>query len=473
MNVLIVNPPEVSGIKFIREGRCEQRLSSFQYVMPPISLPSIAAVLAKHGYNVKIVDCIAGDLLIDDVVRIVAEFIPSVILVNFSTATFDGDAELVNALAKVCDSHITAIGTHVTALPGESLQATQLHSVIKGEPEATCLELANCIRNNGTLATVKGIAYKSNGLILQNPAREFIEDLDGLPFPARDLLDNEKYTLPVVNRPYTLIISSRGCPYNCIFCTARAYYGRGLRLRSPENILNEIEEIVERFGIRYATMWSDTFTLNRDFVLQICKGIISKGLSIHWMCNSRVDKVDREMLLLMRNSGCIGISYGVESGVQEILDKAKKNITLNQIKDAFAWTHEAGIESLAHIIFGLPGETKDSIEETIKFVNGLDPDYAQFYCAIPFPGTEFYHLAKERGWLRADNWSKYEINQAIIDTDALSVHDLRKARTAAYKRFYLRPHYIWKRLKKIESLRDLGMSMHQSLSFVSQWVLKG
>jgi anaerobic magnesium-protoporphyrin IX monomethyl ester cyclase len=473
MNVLIVNPPPVGGIKYIREGRCEQRLSSFQYVMPPISLPSIGGVLRKYGYNVRIVDCIVADLSTEEVVEIATEFKPLLIVVNFSTATFAGDVELVNALAAVYDGHITAIGTHVTALPTESLQDSQLTSVVRGEPEATCLDLVNCIKHGEDLASVKGITYRANGSILQNETREFIEDLDSLPFPARDLLDNQKYTLPVVNRPYTLIISSRGCPYNCVFCTAKTYYGRNLRLRSPEKILEEIEEIVYRDKIHYITMWSDTFTLDREFVVKICEGIISKGLDVHWMCNSRVDKVDREMLLLMRKSGCIGISYGVESGVQEILDNVKKNITLNEIKDAFRWTNEAGIESLAHVIFGLPGESMDTIKQTINFVIGLDPDYAQFYCAIPFPGTEFYRLAKEKNWLVADNWSKFEINQAVIATDKLSVNDLRDAKTTAYKRFYLRPYYILKRLKKIKSLRDLGMTIRQSLSFINEWVLKG
>ncbi|MFQ5900623.1 MAG: B12-binding domain-containing radical SAM protein [Thermodesulfobacteriota bacterium] len=473
MKVLIINPPSVDGIKFVREGRCEQRLSSFQYVMVPISLPSIAGVLRGKGYNVKIIDCIAENLSIDDIVRVVSEFAPSLIVVNFSTATFDGDSGLVDAISKGCKGHITAIGTHVTAVSEDSLKTTQLSSVVRGEPEATCLDLADCIKEGRSLSSVKGISYKTDGNILHNEARKFIEDLDALPFPARDLLDNRKYTLPVINKPYTLLISSRGCPYNCIFCTAKTYYGKKLRLRSSDSVLKEIEEVISRDKVNYITMWSDTFTLNRDFVVKICEGIIAKGLKVSWMCNSRVDKVDKEILLLMKKSGCIGISYGVESGVQEILNNVEKGINIQQIKDAFRRTREAGIETLAHIIFGLPGETKETIEKTIRFVIDLDPDYAQFYCAIPFPGTEFYEMAKEKNWIVADSWDRYELNQTIISTDQLSSDELKNAKVIAYRRFYLRPAYVLKRLKKIKSYRDLSMTVRQSVNFIKEWVLKG
>lgn len=473
MRILIINPPAVEGVKFVREGRCEQRLSSFQYVMVPISLPSIAGILRHYGYDVKILDCIAGDISTDKVLKVAVEFDPSLIVVNFSTVTFHGDCKLVDALSEVFNGHITAIGAHVTTLSEDSLKTSRLNSVIRGEPEITCLRLADSIKNGDDLATVDGISYKAGSNIFHNKSRDFIEDLDNLPFPARELIDNQRYTLPIINRPYTLLISSRGCPYNCIFCTANTYYGKKLRLRSPENILREIEHIITKHGIRDITMWSDTFTLNRDFVVKICQGIIESGLNIFWMSNSRVDKVDRELLSLMKRAGCIGISYGVESGVQEILDNIKKGITIQQIRDAFRWTHEVGIETLAHIIFGLPGETKDTIEQTIRFVINLDPDYAQFYCAIPFPGTEFYDTASKNNWIVADNWSRYELNQAIISTIKLPAEDLKRARIMAYRRFYLRPRYILKRLNKIRSFKDLSFAIKQTINFANEWVIQG
>ena len=474
MKVLIINPPCMDGVKFIREGRCEQRLSSFQYVMVPISLPSIGALLRDRGHEIKIVDAIAMDYSSDDLVKIIGDFTPGLLIVNFSTATFEGDSLFVDEIRKQFDGHITAIGAHVTSLSEESLKTTKLDSVVRSEPEFTCLGLANALSKGGgeELSKVKGLSYKTNGKIKANEKREFIENLDDLPFPSRDLMDNQRYTLPVINEPYTLIISSRGCPYDCIYCTAHTYYGKKLRLRSPEKIVEEMEEIVTRDKVRNITMWSDTFTLDKPFVMKISQGIMDKGLDIRWMCNGRVDKVDLEMLQAMKKSGCIGISYGVESGVQEILDNVKKGITLEEIRRAFKWTHEAGIETLAHVIFGLPGETKETIEETIRFVIGLDPDYAQFYCAIPFPGTVFHDMAKDKDWLEATSWSQYELNQSIISTPSLNSDELKEAKVRAYKKFYLRPAYFFKRLKKIHSIKDLWMTVKQGVSFISEWVLK-
>ena len=207
--------------------------------------------------------------------------------------------------------------------------------------------------------------------------------------------------------------------------------------------------------------------------MEICEGIIDKKLDVKWMCNGRVDKVDAEMLQMMSKSGCIGISYGVESGVQEILDNVEKDITLDQIVNAFKWTHAAGIETLAHVIFGLPGETKETVEETTKFIIKLNPDYAQFYCAIPFPGTRYHDMATEKGWLNATEWEQFELNQSIVSTDAMSADELKEAKVRAYKRFYLRPRYMLKRLGKIKTFKDLRLTITQGTSFLSEWVMKG
>lgn len=471
MRILIVNPPSIEGIKYVREGRCEQRSSSFQYMMVPISLPSIAALLIKNGYDVKILDCIADSLTDDDVLKATGDFNPELFILNTSTPTFENDIKIIKRIKeKFGNIHLTAIGIHVTVLPEESLRLSKLDSVIRREPELTALALADCIKTRGDLSLVEGISFKSEKEITNNPERTFCDNLNELPFPARNLLNNNKYTLPVINRPYTLVISSRGCPYQCIFCTASLYYGSKLRLRSPENILAEIDEVVKKYKVKDITMWSDTFTLNRQFVVDICQGIIDKKFDIQWTCNSRVDKVDPELLALMKKSGCIGISYGIESGVQEILDNIKKDITLKQIRDAFKWTNEAGIETLAHVIFGLPGETKETIKETVRFVKGINPDYAQFYCAIPFPGTEFHRMAKQNGWLTDEKWSMYEINRAMISTPKLPVEELRKARLRAFLSFYLRPSYIIKRLGKLKSFDDFMINFRQLLSFIRGWV---
>jgi radical SAM superfamily enzyme YgiQ (UPF0313 family) len=219
-------------------------------------------------------------------------------------------------------------------------------------------------------------------------------------------------------------------------------------------------------------MWSDTFNQSKRFVMEVCSEIKKRGLEkkIRWMTNSRVDHVDPEVLKEMCSSGCIGVSYGVESGVDEILRNMKKGATAEQARVAVKQTKEAGLEVLAHIILGLPGETMETIKKTIQYVKELDPDYAQFYCAIPFPKTELEVMGKKNGWITTDNYAKYELNQPILNMPGLSVEELQKARDMAYRQFYLRPSYVFKRLRKIKDLRNLWINFRQAKDFIASWI---
>ena len=219
-------------------------------------------------------------------------------------------------------------------------------------------------------------------------------------------------------------------------------------------------------------MWSDTFNQNKKFVMEVCAEIKKRGMEqkIRWMANSRVDHVDAEVLKEMHSSGCIGVSYGVESGVEDILKNMKKGATAEQARVAVKLTKEAGIEVLTHIIFGLPGDTPETINQTIKYVKELDPDYAQFYCAIPFPKTELEAMGKKNGWITTEDYAKYELNQPILNLPTLSIEQLQEARKRAYREFYLRPSYILKRLKKIKSFKDLTTNFLQARDFISSWI---
>lgn len=475
MKVLIVNPPTLSGLKYVREGRCEQRLNSFQYVMVPISLPMVGGILEASGHKVHILDCVADDLSVD-VLRVEMEKLdPGLVIFNMSTVTSDSDMKIIDLLRPSSKAHFSVIGNHATSLPEAVLGGCRLDSVIRREPERTAQHLTETLEKGMDLAGVLGLTWKDpDGRIHSNDDRPFEEDLDSLPFPARHLLHNERYTLPVLNQPYTLVVSSRGCPHGCIYCTAWQYYGRKVRLRSAGNVVDEIETCLEEQGVRNYTMWSDTFNQVRPFVMEVCAELKKRGLEkkIRWMTNSRVDHVDREVLTAMRSAGCIGISYGVESGVDEILRNIKKGATTQQAREAVRHTKEAGIEVLVHVVLGLPGETPETIERTVAFVKELEPDYAQFYCAIPFPKTELESLAREKGWITTEDYSRYELNQPIMDMPSLSVDQLRVARKKAYRSFYLRPAYIWKRLKLVRHPADLWMNIRQGFDFVSNWVFE-
>ena len=474
MKIAIINPPAYKDEKYIREGRCEQRASSFQYLMVPISLPSIAALLRSRGFEVLLADCMAENLDSTTTIGKIEKFKPKLVIINFSTATFPADKNFTLELKKALpQAHLAGIGVHVSTLPEETLIETALDSISRGEPEMTALDLANRLKGKDRLRYVQGLSYRGNPTFVNNPAREFINNLDLLPFPARDLLKNERYKMPIYNRPYTLVITARGCPNNCSFCTANIYYGSKIRMRSPENVLDEVEEILKIQKIRDITFWADTFTYERKNVLEICNGIKKRGLKFRWMANARIDRVDPEMLKAMHQTGCQILSYGVESGSQKILNHIGKNITLKQIRQTFAWTRASGIESAAHIIFGLPGETEETIKKTIKFVQEINPDYVQFYSAIPFPGTRFYDEAKKKGWITTQNWEDYELGKNIISTPKLPVERLAYWRRRAYLQFYLRPSYIWGRLKKIiKKPSDILPFLKQAFSFLFDWAEK-
>lgn len=474
MRILLVNPPGVSGLRYVREGRCEQRLNSFQYVMVPISLPLVAGLLEEGGHEVRILDCVARDQALPDLLDEAASFDPRLVVMNVATATSVGDLQTADALKTRLDAHVTAIGNHVTSLPGEVLESSRLDSVIRREPEITARELADALEKGSPLAGVKGLSFRQGGAIVHNEDRPFNEDLDALPFAARHLVDNRRYTLPVINEPYTLVVASRGCPHACIYCTAHQYYGRKVRLRSPRNVVDEIEQTLDRHGVRNFTMWSDTFNIDREFVLGVCREILKRGLEkrIRWMANGRVDHVDPVMLDAMKASGCIGISYGIESGDDAILKNIRKGATATQAAEAVRMTKAAGIEVLAHVILGLPGETVATIRRTVDYIRRLDPDYAQFYCAIPFPKTELEAQAKREGWAIRGDYSRYELNQPILELPTLTLEELARERSRAYRAFYLRPSYLWGRLRKVRSPRDLATLFSQGWDFVKNWVLE-
>lgn len=467
--IIIINPP--SETKVIREGRCEQSADSYQYLMVPISLPSIAAVLLEKKFEVKIFDCIADNISFYELGEKIEQENPFLVIVNVATMSFEMDKEV----AKICKKlgiKCSAMGMHVTTLPKQSLEESEFDFVIKGEPELISLNLAKAIKGKKDLKKIKGIAYRKNSKIYENGNEKLIEDLDAMPFPARHLINNEKYIAPLTKRPYTLIVTGRGCPYGCIFCTADKYYGKKQRRRSPENIVNEIQEVVEKYGIRDIGMWSDTFTFDKNQVIGISKEIIKRGLKIKWFCNSRVDTIDKEMLYWMSKSGCKVITFGVESLDEKILKNIRKYITLEQVERAIKLCKKYKIQGQLHLIFGLPGETRETIEKTIKRVIKIDPDYAQFYCAVPFPGTEFRKQVNEKGYIDSGKtWKDYEINNAIVSYPRLSSKEIQEAKKKAYFRFYFRPKYIFRKMKEfpISKWDKIGI---QAYNFFFGWVLK-
>jgi len=390
MKILLLNPPTFDNRKFIREGRCTQEQGAWTTLWPPISLATIGAVLEREGNEVKIIDCPAEGINLEKLQSILKSFLPHMVIWSGATPSIHSDLMLATFIKRIDSSVSTAIfGTHVTALAQRCMEATpSLDFIIRNEPEETILWL---VRNHDRrkYEDIEGLTYRArDGNIVHNPPRPFIENLDALPWPAWHLLDLNCYRLPLRGNKFLMISPFRGCSYGCIFCTSHTYYGKKLRSRSTEGILEEIEYDVEKFGIKDFFFWADTFTLNKKYVEEICLGIIRRRLRISWACNSRTDTVEASLLKLMADAGCWMISYGIESGSQKILDMAKKAVKAEKAVEAVQEAKRVGMKVVGHFILGLPGEDRQTVEETLHLVNRLDLDFAQFYCATPFPGSE-------------------------------------------------------------------------------------
>ena len=452
MKILLVNPPQAT-----------------RYPQPPLGLAMVAAVLEKNGYLVKILDLPVSGFSENSLSTIIRQEKPDVVGVTAMTPTINSAVGIVEKV-KECDSNITVVlgGAHATILPEETLKSIpEIDVIVRGEGEQTTLELVKVLEKNpDSLNQVLGITCRERGSVRSNPLGPPVSDLDTLPFPAFHLLPIGKYRLhPPFGRrtPVMPIITSRGCPYRCIFCS-KAVFGKKYRSNSPVYIVNEVLFLMENFGVKEVKFYDDVFTLDKKRVVALCMQLKERGIDIPWSCETRVNVVDSDLLGVMKDAGCYMIEYGVESGNQRVLNSLKKDITLEQTIKAFELTRKAGIETVAYFMIGSPQETSETIQETVEFAKKLDSDFVQFSIATPYPGTELYSLALEDGQV-PEKWDEYvyadlkSVDNPGFGTKTLSREELRAWNKKAYKAFYLRWRYVWKRLRKMKSLSDLKMNV--------------
>jgi anaerobic magnesium-protoporphyrin IX monomethyl ester cyclase len=471
MKALLINPPSPQGVGYSREGRCMQQEGAWTTVWPPLSLALIGSLLEREDWVVQLLDCGVEGIDIDGLKRKMMEFGPDFTIFTTATPTIVSDLSVARLAKEVCpDSKVACFGIQVTVFPEESFrQERDLDYIVRGEPEFTFRELARAVKEKGSISNISGVSYQGSGSIIHNPDRGFPDRLDELPFPAWHLINPNHYRLPFSGRPFLLITPARGCPYQCIFCAAMTYYGKKIRYHSPERVVEEMKWVKDKFGVGDLLFWSEVFNARRDFVLAFCDEIERRDVRLNWVCSSRVDHVDREILRRIRQAGCWMISYGIESGCQEILDRSKKEVNLEQIRKAVFHAKEAGLEVVGHFVFGLPGETRETIKKTFRFAKGLRLDYAQFYCAVPLPGTSLYDSARKNGWLNTFDWKGFEQNYSVMNLPGLSSTEVMKLRRKAYKDFYLRPRRIIRVLRQIRSLHELRRLLKKSLNF-SAWI---
>ncbi len=420
-----------------------------------LGLGYLAAVLEKNQYQVDVIDCQVLKFSIEDFRTEIGKRRPDIVGITSSTLTYQAALKLVKVTKEVCPNCVTVVGgAHVTFWDDKALEeCPELDVVVRKEGENTLLEVVDRIAAEKDYQDVVGLTCRKDGKIVRNPDRPYIEDLDSLPFPARHLWPMERF------REYEDILylaTSRGCVYWCEFCSTVRMHGRKYRMRSPKNVVDELEFLYKKYGISKFTFCDDAFTVDQQRTEVMCNEILSRGLKIQWNCGTRVDMITRELLVKMKEAGCITVWFGVESGTQQVLDAMKKGISPELTIKVLGWVREIGMQPIPNVILGFPGETKESAWKTIKFVEKISPEAVGFYnVATPFPGTPMYDMVKEKGWLKVTDFDMYDTTHPIFETPWLSMKDLGKLREGAFHHFYLRRAYFFDKKRRFKTYTPL------------------
>ena len=470
MNILVLNPPNRFEEKINRDliygCWCKgNRVSNIQ--LPNLTLLYIATVIKQAGYNVKLVDALAENKKLEDLLNIIENF--DAVIVSTSNTTFREDVYVLSELKKKNERLKTIIcGAHPTVYP-DCIKEEHIDFGIQREIEQTTVDLLDAMENKKDFGNVLGISYKKDGKIFVNAMRPFIKNLDELPFPDRTLINKDQYFHPLAERlPFTTMMTSRGCIGRCIMCTSPDFYGHIYRMRSPENILKEME-LVQQQGYKEVLIRDETFTVNKQRAMKMCEGIIERKIDLTWSCNSRVDTIDEELAIMMKRAGCHTVWFGVESGDQEILDKMKKGVKVETIENTFKVLHKVGMKTHAHFIFGNVGETRESVKKSIAFMKKIKPTTVDIGITTPFPGTELFNMIKEKTEEIGDGTqlpmhdihTKTFFNKYICE---LSDSELEQATFDAYKAFYMRPSYVADRFIQVRSFSELMLVLRGAVS---------
>ncbi|RJQ53948.1 MAG: radical SAM protein [Nitrospiraceae bacterium] len=404
---------------------------------PPLGLAYLASFVRREGFNPLIIDLNIENYSDEKIQGLVREFNPVVTGISFMTNQY-GEcvrlAELIKSASK--SACIVAGGPHVSALPKEILlECPAIDFTVIGEGELTFLELVTSISSGEKkFDHINGICFRAGAEIIRTGARDLMEDVESLPFPAWDLIRVEKYSVFSIGEGNTFaLLSSRGCPNHCIFCDSHTVFGRKFRARSAQHIFSEIKFLHRQYGMTIFDFVDDMITLNKGRVLELCRLIKESGIAFKWMANARVNTIDREMLIRMKESGCIRIDVGVESGDPAVRKIAKKGTTNEQIINAHKWARETGIQIGAFTMVGNLGETMESVRMTAELLKNIGED-VMISIACPFPGTDLYRTAREKGYLRVIDWSRYVTSptylkdyKPIMDTDTMTEKEILNA----------------------------------------------
>lgn len=456
LKVLLIYPPRDY---FITSGLPHLVEADIGFYKPLGLLYLAANVKARTNHEVQVIDAQVENLHVDDIEKIIAREKPDVVGMTALTLMLYDVYLTALAVKRVHPACLVVVGgPHVSIYPEETVRLPGVDVAVPDEGEISFIEILNCISNGNDLSRVPGVFFEKNGYIVNTGRRDVVGELDSLAFPDRRAVPYEKYfSLVDSDELSTTMITSRGCPSQCIFCDIPH---KTYRDRSPENIAAELEDIVS-LGINEVYFYDDTFNLTRPRVIKMCREIIRRKIPVRFAFRGRVKPMDEEMIDLLREAGCKRIQYGVEAGNDRILRILKKGVRVSDIQSAFGLTHRAGIETVAYFMVGSPGERKEDIFDTIQLAKDLGTAYAVFSITTPFPNTEMYDMGLREGVLSHDYWLRHAQQPVEYMDPELWEKDLTREEiydlfNKAYREFYFRPNHILRELMKVRSPVELG-----------------
>ncbi len=436
------NPPEGVSNKDTMGGLGQLYSPGAKSGFPPLDIPYSAAVLRSKGIPVRVIDCLGSNWEVSKLILHLQEERPELVGIRTSTPTFEWDMQVVRIIRMVTESKVLVFGPHVTLFPEQTLAQPFVDAVVVGEPELTILDIAEREGFSGC----DGVGYKENGNIVWNAGRKLIDDLNMLPFPAWDLMPFRAHEGGLLMRnvkPFVTALTSRGCPYACSYCPYPVTQGRRLRVRSPENVVNELEWLTKGLGVKALLFRDPEFALQRDRVVGICESILKRSVHLAWRCETRIEDLDEELITLMAKAGCIGINTGIESADPQVLKNVhRKAVALERSRGIIEACKRTGIDTFCFFILGLPGEDRNSAISTIDYAVKLNPTFAQFTVATPYPGTELRRWAETKGYIEDGALNAMTSYNPAMRNEHLTVEEIRWLQWYAQEAWAMRwPHF--------------------------------
>jgi len=464
MNIMLINPSQAHVYGNLRPA-----------LQISLGLAYIAGSLRKQGHKVEILDIDLERINNQDIKVKIAGGDIRLVGITTTTPAFNNAVFIARLAKEIPGVQVVLGGVHPTIMPYECMRDDSIDFCVIGEGEITIIELVRALENGADLSQIKGVVFKRNGLIINNPPREPIGDLDMLAPPARDLFPNHAYTYPdSISRNTVPMITSRGCFGKCNFCLTPITSGGQVRFRSAGNIVEEIQNIIHTYGAKEIHLWDDNFIASKKRVYEVRDEIKKRGIRVRFAFPNgiRADFIDEDILKALKDMGTYSIAIGVESGNQRVLDLCNKTIKLEQIKKAVLLMKKYRIETWAFFMFGLPGDDEETIQETIDFAKKLNPDIAKFHILKPYPGTEAFKYFKERRLIDTGNFDDYGIHaKPVHHLETVSADRIRALQDKAYKEFYFNLNKIISHILRLKSWNRLLLNLPIALGITKKTLI--